>query len=374
MAKFHGFKHVLRLEDSKIDVNKFLTGTIYLYSKQDGSNFSAWLGDDGEIHCGSRKREVNENKDNAQSYHFFTTHPKFAELRQWLKNNPRYRIYGEWLGHMNSTDKFIGTIKDYKNGGLMLFAVLDNETGLYVPYPTYAPWFEGVYDQVVEPLAVLENPTYDDLIPYLNNHYNLPDDVTAEGIVLYNYDFVDEFGHHQICKIVNEEYLASKGTKRKNKVPRQTEGFEQEIIETYITDADIAKAQNKILITLGEGEWQGTGKEIGMLLNFVWNDLINEEMGSIVKQYKNPTISFGTLRHNCDVAVRKYLGFIQEIKWKKNSMLSRMSRTSTRIQCETLLTCLPHVSCIQVHSVIWVLRRKCAIISTLKTLGSVELV
>lgn len=307
MAFYRAFEHVLRLETSKIDVARFLNGIVYVFSKTDGTNFSAWADEYGNIHCGSRHREITLEKDNADSMLFFTTEPMFEKLRNWLIANPRYIIYGEFIGGLAGR-KMVGIIKSYQKKGMMLFAVYDTVDKKYLRYPVYSEMLKNVYNQIVEPLAILDKPSFQEVEKFIENHYNLPDDVMAEGIVLYNYDFVDAFGHFQIAKIVNAESKVGKGRVKTKNLPM--DNIEQMIVNAYVTAADCEKAKQKACVRFGLEEWVVDKKTMGFYLNTLYQDLIEEELWSVLKKFKQPTIQFGLLRQLVYMQGRKYLGLV----------------------------------------------------------------
>ena len=308
MAIFRAFTHVERLDETKIDVSAFLNGTCYIFAKQDGTNFCAWS-KNGEIHCGSRKREITIDHDNAESMFFFTTDDRYEGLRNYLLNHEDYILYGEYLGG-EAGRKMTGTIKQYLNPGLQVFAVWDTTNNRYLSYEEYANDLTKIFDGIVPPLAILNNPAYDDILTLLDNHYNLPDDIHAEGVVIYNYNYRDNFGHCVIAKIVAKEYLEHKGTSQKIRIPQIREGLEHDIVEVFVSSADCEKCKQKIMVAENLNEWENTGKYIGMFLNMLFTDLITEEMLSIVRRFKNPIIDFAILKNECFIVGRKYLGLI----------------------------------------------------------------
>lgn len=308
MAQYKSFIHVIRLDRTKVDVDMFLNADkLYVFSKLDGSNFCAWADEAGQIHVGSRKREVSLDRDNADSMLWFTTSPKTEKIRAFLVEHPEYVVYMEWLNGWAGR-KQAGAIGQYLNAEGWVIAMFDTNQKKYLSYPEYAGMLEGIYDQIDTPLAILDHPKEKDLEPYLGLHFNLPETITQEGIVMWNYDFVDARGEFQVCKIVNEEFLARKGTPKKTS--NNIDDVEQAIVDTFITDVDIEKAKIKIVNLLNLIEWEANNRTIGMLMNFVWDDLMNEEFGSIVKVYKFPIVDFKLLKNLVNQRVRKFLGFI----------------------------------------------------------------
>jgi len=308
MATFKPFIHVERLEPFKFDIPDFLNDVVFIFAKLDGTNFCAWADESGNIHCGSRKREITREHDNAQSCLYFTTEPQYEWLRKWLQKNPDCIIYGEWL-HGLGVSKQTGTIKDYKKPGLWIIDVFDTTTNRYVPYYSYSAWFRGLYDQVEEPLAVLDRPTFKEVQELVENHFNLPDSVLGEGIVVKNYNYLDKWGKYQVGKIVNAESKVGKGrVKVKQDLPAGA--VERMIVDSYVTDADCEKAKQKACVQFDLDEWVVDKRTMGFYLNCLFNDLIEEEMLSILKKLKMPTIQFSLLRKLVYQKGREYLGLV----------------------------------------------------------------
>lgn len=310
MANYKSFFHVLRLDDSKMNVHDFLQGTVYATVKIDGTNSSVWADDEGNIHCGSRKREISIEKDNQDFALFMMTDKTTLALREFCIANPHLIIFGEWLNHWEGR-KMAGSLRKYLEGGFWVFAVFDTKQGIYLDYPTYSILLDGVYDKVLKPVAIMKNPSYEDCVKLTqNNHFNLPKDVNGEGICFYNYDYRDKFGKQIIAKIVAQEYLEGKGTKVKIKNPVTREGIEKDIVDAFITTADFDKCKQKVEARFNT-EWSSDDhRMVGAFLSMLFNDLVEEEMWSIIKRFRNPVIDFKILQQCVMQAGRKYLGFI----------------------------------------------------------------
>ncbi len=310
MAIYHSFLHVERLDETKIDVSAFLNGTIYVFPKLDGTNSCVWADELGNIHCGSRKREISLDHDNADFMLFFTTDKSTENLRNFLVEHPYYIVYGEWLNGWSGR-KQAGTIKQYLDPGFWIFGMFNNDTLSYLNYEKYFPMLKDIYDKIDRPLAVLDHPSKEDIVTLLEqNHFNLPNDILGEGVVCWNYDFHDQFGHFQVAKIVAKEFHEMKGQSQKIKVPQVREGLEQDIVNAFISSADCEKCKQKVMVMFNLDSWDNSGKNIGTFLNLLYNDLIEEEMISIVKRFKNPVIDFAILKAACFTKGRTYLGLI----------------------------------------------------------------
>lgn len=310
MAIYHSFLHVERLDETKINVSAFLNGTIYIFPKLDGTNSCVWADELGNIHCGSRKREISLDHDNADFMLFFTTDKSTEKLRNFLIEHPYYIVYGEWLNGWSGR-KQAGTIKQYLDPGFWIFGVFNNDTLSYINYDKYFPMLKDIYDKIDQPLAVLDHPSKKDIVTLLEqNHFNLPNDILGEGVVCWNYDFRDQFGHFQVAKIVAKEFHEMKGQSQKIKVPQVREGLEQDIVDAFVSSADCEKCKQKVMVMFNLDSWDNSGKNIGTFLNLLYNDLIEEEMISIIKRFKNPVIDFAILKNACFIKGRNYLGLI----------------------------------------------------------------
>ena len=113
-----------------------------------------------------------------------------------------------------------------------------------------------------------------------------------------------------MAKIVRDEFRENKGHKNKNTVITDTE---QSIADEFVTDADMKKMMNKVLIQLDADEFDNrNGKMIGIFLNGIYNDLIQEEIVDILlsKKYRSATINFSILKKAVQEKGRKYIGLI----------------------------------------------------------------
>ena len=307
MAQYKSFVHVLRL--NRPEVEGYLNGKIYVSVKMDGTSAVMYCGDDGKVHYGSRTREVTPTNDNAgfATYCEFGDDAQIAALKQFVLDHPNLIVFGEWLAGVDGR-KLTGTIKTYLNGGFYVFAVFDVDAGRYLTHDEWVPMLDGIYDKLMRPIAVLDNPTEEEVDALLDKTgYDLPPNTLGEGIVLYNFDFRDDYGHPQFCKIVRSEYLDSKKSPKK-RLQMNPDDLESEIAKFYITDAEIGKEQNKIMLALGEDTWVSDNKHIGRLVSTVWHEFVADSLPTVIKKYHNPTIDFAKLNGLSNARVREFLG------------------------------------------------------------------
>ena len=308
MFEYKSYTHLERLD--KVDTEGILNGLCAITAKVDGSNAVIWS--DGEtVYAGSRKRKLSDTKDNAGFYNWvvYSSEDEAMKLRAFVLNNPRYMVYGEWLG----SGKFIGSIKDYDKSALRhmyIFDVYDtkNEKYLYEDEWRYMlagwelePWFVesfGVFDDLtVEKVAEIAN----------NNHFLLPEDKVGEGVTIHpQYDYKNPYGHYIIGKFVLDEFKQEKSKPKKEKIV--SDNIEQDIVDAYMLDSELSKSKAKVCVAMDIAEFDTrNGQCIGRMMNLCYNDLL-EECKNWVKDFRNPTVDFAKLKRACDTKVRNYLG------------------------------------------------------------------
>lgn len=312
MVQYKRYQHVERLENEECD-GLLQNNPVYITAKVDGTNCVIWY-DGDRVHGGSRTRELSEFSDNAGFYNWLTSDSSEAvALRQAVVEHPNWTIYGEWLGFA----KFIGQIKTYDSfakGHMYIFDVYDHEAEHYLADPVWREALKnyGLEPYYVELLAVLDHPTYEDVVEIAKTNKFLLSQAehAGEGVVCKAPDFRNRWGHNVYGKIVLDEFKQRKqrGNKKKEIIAR--EGIESDIVDYWITESEMTKAKAKVCVALGADEFdKKSGKFIGFFLEMIWKDLL-EEMPAICKQYKNPIIDFRVLRNVSNTQGRKFLGLI----------------------------------------------------------------
>lgn len=307
--QYHPFLHVERIDSD--ECAGLLNGQVYITPKIDGTNSCIFYDKDkNKIVCGSRKRTLSADNDNAGFAAWFAaqTHPEAQLLKEFVENNTNLQVFGEWLG----STKFIGHIKDYSTyslGELHIFDIYDFDQEKYLHYnDIYFLLREfGIENYLVPLLAVLDDPSMEEIAEVAeHNHYLLENaNHPGEGVVCRNYDFINKYGRYTVGKLVREEYKQKKSEKKKQ--PSQEGEIETNIVELYVTDAEITKAIEKA--TVLQGEWnKKNSKCISTCIQLVWHDSVLEEMPDIVKKFKNPTINFRILNAATISKVRQFLG------------------------------------------------------------------
>lgn len=303
--RYRSYTHLERL--NRPEVEGILNGKVSLFSKLDGTNGVVWS--DGEsYYAGSRSRELNANKDNANFYNFMTTteDPEYVALREYCMDYPTYFVYGEWLGLPGG--KLLGSIKTYLDTGFFIFDVFDYATGKYLPYEEYYSEISQFYSRVIPRIVELTNPTEEEVAAYVDKcDYNLQEGDVGEGITIKNYDFVDKYGNIQIAKIVRDEYKEKKQAPRPQIEPGEVE---KAFVEEVCTNALMNKELNKVLIVCGEEEFnRKNGKVIGMTLNKVFDTVMEEEFYNFFRK-RLVTVDLYLVRKLVTDKVRSFLGLI----------------------------------------------------------------
>ena len=295
---YRSYTHVLRID--KDEVAGILSGDVVVMPKLDGTNASLFV-KDGVIFAGSRHRQLQEGKDNADFRKSLIEKGEelFPQVLNYLSEHPNHIVYGEWLGAPGNS--FPGYIKSYLNQGFFVFDVYDLDTESYIPYDVYSSAF-GDYDNLIPVIGKFHNPTREEIEKCLDNtDYNLAPGSKGEGIVIKNYDFRDNWGNIQIAKIVRDEYLQEKSTKKV-----VAGNNEEAFVNKFCTDAFMSKCQAKVMTILEMEEWENNKKTIGIFLNLCLNDLMEEEFWDFFKKKKGE-VNLSVISHLTFTVARSYL-------------------------------------------------------------------
>lgn len=248
--EFRKYQHIERY--GTMEVEGIEIGTCYVFPKIDGTNSSVWLGEDGQIHAGSRKRELSLEQDNAG---FMNAIIQDDRIKAYLQKHPTHRLFGEWL--------VPHSLKTYRDDAWRRFYVFDvcvdaeSEEGLeYIPYPVYQPLVEEFGLDYLAPLKILKNATLEDFI---------------------------------------------KCTEENNFLIKDGAGVGEGIVDKFVTAALVEKEFAKIVNETGG--W--TSKMIPRLLSSVYHELVCEEMWNILKAFKNPTVNFKVLNNFTIAKIKK---------------------------------------------------------------------
>lgn len=308
---YKSYLHVERL--GRTETEGLLNGKVYCTFKLDGTNSCVWVDDcSGEIHCGSRRREIGFEADDNAGFATWMNESGYEQdhIRALCRAHSNYIVYGEWLGR----NTFVGAIKKYRKGALShlwIFDIYDRNEERYLNWEEMEEVLAefDLLDHRIPLAAVLENPTIDDIIELANNNKFLLEDtdIIGEGIVCKNYSFYNRYGRYTVGKYVREDFNPGNSKpKREIKVGE----VEQMFVEKYLTAAELEKAKAKTVLASGvdfDNDLRN-GKFIGMFLNILWKDTIEENIVDFCKRAKNPQIDFAALNGKIKVEGRKFLG------------------------------------------------------------------
>lgn len=275
--KFEKYQHVEKLGTPATE--GILNGEVYIFPKLDGTNTSVYLNDDGEIEVASRNRVLTAEHDNAGAYALHSQ----DKFKRFFAAHPNWRLYGEWL--------VPHTFRNYCDDAWRKFYVFDvmDENGQYIPYFDYVYEIDTYEIDYIPVITVLYEPSVETVTKKLQNcNYLVKDDTAGEGIVIKNYDFVNQFGRTTWAKVVRAEAVA-----KKTYTPIVGRPVESDIVDAFVTPALVEKEFAKI-VTENGGTFEN--KLINKFLGVLWYTFITEEMFNVLRKFKNPTINFGMLR------------------------------------------------------------------------------
>lgn len=290
MTQFRKYQHIERF--GTFEVEGIQVGECYVFPKIDGTNGTVWVGDDGIIHAGSRRRELTQEDDNAGFCKAILQNEAIVNL---LRDYPHLRLYGEWL--------VPHTLRTYRDAAWRKFYVfdvvdttefedVDDDHTRYVHYENYAPILERYGVEYIPPIKIISNGSEDQFLSCLDaNQYLIKDgEGVGEGVVIKNYSFVNRYGRQTWAKIVRSEFK-ERHYKTMGAPEVACHPVEMQIAEEYITRALVQKEQAKIAAE--NGGW--SSKMIPRLLGQIWYCLITEETWNFLKKFKSPTVDFKIL-------------------------------------------------------------------------------
>jgi len=328
---FRKYDHVERLGNEEVEGIDL--GEVYVFPKLDGTNASVWIDypmlEDGSlaapyVGCGSRTRELSDENDNANFY-------------RWVNNDDTWPLWQGLIGHEGALWTLYGewlvthTLKTYRSDAwrrFWVFDVYDNQEQRYLPYDRYAPTLNQIGFDVIEPLCIITNPTELQLRQEVeqNTYLIYNGGGAGEGIVIKNYAWTNKYGRQPWAKIVRNEFKEE--NKRAFGVTEKTGEFQVEaaIAETYVTQAVVGKALDKIerdvlnnhdfgiqdcsvpnQIARTKAVLEGARPQIiPRLLQTVFYDLIREDLWDGLKRYQFPTVDFTRLRRHAVLRTKRF--------------------------------------------------------------------
>jgi hypothetical protein len=285
MSNFTKYQHIERLNHQA--VAGILNGKCYIFPKLDGTNGSVWY-DNGKICAGSRNRVLTLENDNAGFYAYVLQNEAINKYFDDI-NNQSTILYGEWL--------VPHSVKNYRSTAwrkFYIFDILETNDNKYIRFDLYQPRLEHFGLDYIHCLGVLENPTTDD-IEFAANHNNYLMERysdTGEGVVIKNYDYVNQYGKVIWAKFIHNEFVNvfKTGEKQKSKL-----SVEQKIIDKYCTESEVIKEYYKLVLT----EKHFDNKHWLEILNRVYHNILTDNIIDIISKFKTPIIDFKHLQKLC---------------------------------------------------------------------------
>ncbi len=248
----------------KEECEGILEGTCYIQEKVDGANASIWLGDDGEIHYGSRSRDLFLANDNFNGFgDWVRSHP---QLKFFFEQYPAIRINGEWLvrhtiGYRETSyKKFYAFDMEQSDGGLTMVIDFDDMYFLATTYEIPAVQLHGKF----------ENPSME-LIKSFAGQSVLGE--KGEGVVVKNLSYRNKFGDVNFGKYVTQEFKEDNGVTfgGNNKFSETYE--EMYFVNKLVTLPRVEKTTHK----LESMEGKLSEKHIPRVMGMVFYDVMSEE-------------------------------------------------------------------------------------------------
>ncbi len=291
--QYKSYQHIEKLGNKEVE--GILKGKCSIQPKIDGTNGVVWLGDDGIIHAGSRRRDLTLDNDNAG---FYNTVIKDDNIRKYLLDHKDHYLYGEWL--------VPHTIRYYHPESWKHFYVYDifsYDRG-YIPYDEYSKELDKYGISYIPEIISIDNPTMEDLTKYLKEtKYLIPEDKMSEGIIIKNYEYRNQYGRCTYAKIVAEEFFDTKSKLRMKNHEVKNMNDEKDIVERLLSEPLIRKEFAKIKLEYPDIKKQ---ELIGRTLNTIFHVFIHEELLDCIEK-KKPLINFYYLKKECDERVKEVL-------------------------------------------------------------------
>lgn len=273
-----------------------LDGTVYIYEKYDGANARVSI-ENGQLTVGGRNHQVpcdgQEFQSGLGTYMYSVRDQVTPIIRKWSERlGGEITLFGEWM-QKHTVDYSI--TKPY-----VIFYDAHVVGRGHVPHETRQQILDELEEAglaVAVRLAVLENPTPNDLSQFVARKSLLRPEITAEGYVVYNPAFVNQYGRQIIAKMVNDEFREVAKVK---KVYKDSAGAYQDysiLVETYVSRRRI----EKLLLA---NNLEPTLKSMTVLSKVVVADILQEHILDLYQQVAildfalfNKQVCMRTVRH-----------------------------------------------------------------------------
>lgn len=269
--KFKAYPKIHGLHKEECD--GILNGKCYIQEKLDGANASIWL-EDGDIHYGSRSRDLFLAKDNFNGFGDWVAENK-EKLENLFNAFPNFRLNGEWLVRHTIGYNELSYKKFYLFD--ITFEVPDSEEEQLLDVEIMYSLAEEYGIPTAYLFGIYENPD----LEVIKSHAGQSTlGQKGEGVVVKNLEFKNKFGDKQHGKYVTQEF------KEDNAI---TFGGNNKSSETYNEMYYVNKFMTlprvqKIFHKLESSEGRLDYKDIPRIMETCYHDLITEECWTIAQE------------------------------------------------------------------------------------------
>jgi hypothetical protein len=286
------YMHIEKLGREEVD--GILVGDCHIFPKLDGSNGLVWLDDDG-MQCGSRKRHLTDNtEDNAGFREYIMWQ---ANILEYLHKFPTHILYGEWL-----VSHTLKTYRDDMWREFYVFDVYSTSQECYIPYDDYCEELSHCGIKFIPRIVEIKNPTEEKLTQIMQeNRWSIKDgEGIGEGIVIKNYDFANRYERTTWAKLVSTDFK-DKHIKAMGEPKMEMNPVECQMAAKL--PQDLVDKVYANLVAKNDNMWANS--LIPRLISTVWHDFITEELWTLIKKFKNPTVNFRLLQHHVTARLKE---------------------------------------------------------------------
>jgi ATP-dependent RNA circularization protein (DNA/RNA ligase family) len=262
--QFKTYKKIQALHKEESD--GILNGICYIQEKIDGANTSIWL-EDGEIHCGSRTRDLTKAGD---GFNGFVEYVKNHDgINRLLKEVENIRLNGEWLvRHTIGYNEL-----NYKNFYLFDIEIDDNVVSIEHMYKIAEEY--GI--KTAHLFDVKDNPTLEDIKKHAGKSVL---GLKGEGVVIKNLNFINKFGDTSFAKYVTQEFKEDNAVTFGGNNKSSETYNEMYYVNKFMTLSRVTKIFHKLESMEGRLDM----KHIPRIMGMCYHDLITEEAWVIAQE------------------------------------------------------------------------------------------
>lgn len=276
----------------KEETDGILLYPCHVQEKIDGANASVWIDKRGDITCGSRNRELQSGFNGLVDY--IKNHEGINKL---MRDNPTYRLYGEWLvphtiqyNELSYRKFYLFDITIVEDGEKNEeFLPIEKVYEIAEQYGINTPHYFGLFSNLtVEAIQDMVGKTV------LG--------VEGEGVVIKSELFIDKWGNKSYAKVVSQRFKEDNSVVFGGNNKYSEAYWETYVMNKYITLARVEKVMKKLQPQIDERlDLQHTPRIAGT----VYHDMLTEEIWEIQKNVTK--LDFRRLKGLCHKkAIRIY--------------------------------------------------------------------